>query len=227
MKYIAYFRVSTKHQGADGNGIKAQQQAVQQFVNDDDEVVETFTEVESGTNGNREVLTAAIQRCKETGSKLLVAKLDRLTRNVKFLFTLKEELEAAGVGFTIVDIPEANNTLMLGVMASMAQHEAEIISKRTKEGIQQSEVYQNGDWGNPQHLTEQARQKAYESISRNARTDKNTRHAFHFIKPKREAGMSYDKIADALNNEGYQTRKGKQFHGAQVRRIYLRFTDNK
>lgn len=205
--------------------MKAQKAAVSQFLDTDDQIIDSFKEVESGTNGNRPVLKRAVQRCKDEGAKLLVAKLDRLSRNVKFLFTLKEELEEAGVGFTIADMPEANNTMVLGVMASMAQHEADLISKRTKEGIEQSEVYKSGNWGNPQNLTEAARAKAHKTISDKARTDTNTRKAFHFIQPRREKGLSYAQIAEALNTEGYRTREGKKFYPATVRRIYLRFTD--
>ncbi|PWN05635.1 recombinase family protein [Rhodohalobacter mucosus] len=228
MKYVAYYRVSTKHQGAEGNGIKAQEESVNQFLKGKAaEVIDRFTEVESGTNGNRPVLKSAIQLCKDEGATLLVAKLDRLSRNVKFLFTLKEELDQAGVGFTIVDLPEANNTMVLGVMATMAQHEAEIISKRTKEGIRQSEKYQSGEWGNQQGtFPPGAREKAWAAISRKARTDTNTRHAYHFIRPLREEGQSYQSIADKLNEEGYRTRRGKKFHSAQVRKIWLRFTDS-
>lgn len=225
-KYISYYRVSTDHQGKDGNGMKAQKEAVNQFLKDEDELVEVFTEVESGTSGDRPVLKSAIEKCKEEGAKLLVAKLDRLARNVAFLFTLKEELEAAGVGFVIADMPEANNTMVLGVMGTMAQHEAEVISQRTREGIRQSDTYQAGEWGNPQNLTEEAKAKAHRTISRKARTAKANRHAYHFIKPRRGEGESYEQIAEALNDEGYRTRRGKKFYPATVRRIYLRFFHN-
>lgn len=224
-RYITYYRVSTKQQGQSGLGLSAQQATVKAFLKDRDaEQVETFTEVESGKNGDRPVLKSAINMCKEQGATLLIAKLDRLSRNVAFLFNLKEELESAGVSFVACDIPEANNTMILGVMATMAQHEAEIISQRTKEGIRQSDKYKAGEWGNQQNFTDEARAKAHRIISQKARTDKSVRHAFHFIQPRREAGKTYQAIADELNEEGYLTRKGKTFHASQVRRIYLRFT---
>lgn len=222
MKYIAYYRVSTKQQGTSGLGLDAQKTAVKNFIESRGgaEVPPPFTEIESGKNDNRTELRKAITRCKETGATLLIAKLDRLSRNASFIFTLRDELQQAGVDFIACDMPEAN-TLTIGIMATMAQHEREIISKRTKEGL--AEARKRGvQLGNPDNLTEQAKQKAHRTISENARTDKAVRHAFHFIKPLREAGESYSSIADKLNAEGYRTRTGKQFHASQVSRIWKR-----
>lgn len=224
-RYVTYFRVSTKKQGKSGLGLEAQRSTVEAFLKDKDaEVVETFTEVESGNNGDRPILKEAIAMCKVTRSTLLIAKLDRLSRNVAFLFNLKEELEQAGVSFVACDIPEANNTMVLGVMATVAQHENERRSQRQKEAF--AEKRKRGEpMGTPENLTDEARRKAWATIRRNARTDKSTRHAFHFIKPRREQGMSYQQIANALNHEGYKTRRGCKFHPAQVHKIYHRFTE--
>ncbi|MEQ9309515.1 MAG: recombinase family protein [Balneolaceae bacterium] len=223
-KYIGYYRVSTKKQGKSGLGLDAQKTAVRNFLKSRGaEEINSFTEIESGKNANRPLLKTAIEKCKERGAKLLVAKLDRLSRNAKFLFTLKEELEDAGIGFTIADMPEAN-TLVLGFMASLAQYEAELISRRTKEGL--AEARKRGKQiGSPENLTTAARLKAISTISRKARTDTNTRKAFHFIQPRREKGWTYSKIADALNKEDYRTRTSKKFYPAQVHKIYNRFID--
>lgn len=224
MRYVTYYRVSTKSQGKSGNGLDAQRTSVQHFLmSRKAEEIGTFTEIESGRNGDRPILKEAVQMCKDQKAKLLVAKLDRLSRNVKFLFSLKEELESAGVGFEFVDLPEANNTMILGVMASMAQHEAEIISRRTKAGL--AEARKKGKtFGTPSNLTDQAREKAYRTLRREAREDTDTRKAFHFIEPRRKAGQTYIAIAEELNLEGYRTRRDKLFHPAQVRKIFLRFT---
>jgi DNA invertase Pin-like site-specific DNA recombinase len=226
-QYVTYYRVSSRMQGKDGNGIKAQRQAVQGFLKAQEaQEVETFTEVESGTNGDRPVLKDAIRLCKETGSTLLIAKLDRLSRNVAFLFNLRDELKQAGVSFKALDLPDdANNTMALGMLATFAQHEADRISERTKAGIRQSEKYKAGEWGNPEYFTEESRKKAWASISHKARTDEDTLKAFHFIEPRREKGMTYAEIAEQLNKFKYRTRRGKKFHPAQVRKIYLRFTE--
>ncbi|MEX0610304.1 MAG: recombinase family protein [Balneolaceae bacterium] len=223
--YITYYRVSTKKQGKSGNGLSAQQTTVHNFLQTREaEELETFTEIESGRNTNRTVLKDAVQMCKDSGAKLLVAKLDRLSRNVAFLFALKEELESAGVGFVFADLPDANNTMMLGVMASVAQYEAELISRRTKAGL--AEARKKGKQiGSPENLTKEAREKGHQTISQKARNNVDTRKAFHFIQPRREAGESYQSIADQLNEEGYRARRGKEFHPAQVRKIWMRFAD--
>jgi DNA invertase Pin-like site-specific DNA recombinase len=225
MKYVAYYRVSTKRQGESGLGLQAQKTAVENFIRSQggQEIPPPFTEVESGKNDDRPELRKAIEHCKRTGSTLLIAKLDRLSRNASFIFKLKEELESAGVRFTACDMPDAN-TLTIGIMATMAQHERETISKRTRAGIHESDVYKSGEWGNPENLTDQAREKAYQTIREKARTDQSVRHAFHFIKPLREAGESYRAIAEKLNAEGYRTRTGKEFHAVQVSRIYKRLS---
>lgn len=222
--YVVYYRVSTKQQGQSGLGLDAQRTAVAAFLKSREatEVPPAYTEVESGKNADRPELRKAIQRAKDTGSTLLIAKLDRLSRNVSFIFSLKAELEAAGVSFVACDLPEAN-TLTLGIMATMAQHEREIISQRTKAGLQ--EAKRRGKvLGNPANLSDDARAKAWATISNKARTDKGARHAFHFIKPRRDQGVSYQQIADELNAEGYRTRTGKEFHPAQVQRIWKRFS---
>ena len=222
--YIGYYRVSTKKQGKSGLGIEAQKTAVDRFLKTrNGEQIDSFTEIESGKNTKRPILKEAIERCKDQGAKLLVAKLDRLSRNAKFLFTLKEELEQAGIGFTIADMPEAN-TLVLGFMASLAEYEAELISRRTKEGL--AEAKKKGKKiGSPQNLTDEARKMALSTISENARTDIDIRKAYHFIQPRKEKGWSYAKIAKSLNDEGYRTRTGKRFHPTQVRRIFKRLNN--
>jgi len=224
MKYIAYYRVSTQKQGSTGLGLEAQRTAVKQFITSRGgiEVPPSYTEVESGKKNDRPELRKAINQCKDTGATLLIASLDRLSRNVAFIFDLKAELESGGVDFIACDLPEAN-TLTLGVMSAMAQHGRELTSKRTKAGL--AEAKKRGViLGTPENLTEEARAKAHRTISEKAYSNLQNRHAFHFIKPLKEEGVSYQKIADRLNSEGYRTRKGKEFHASQVHRIYARYT---
>ena len=222
-KYVVYYRVSTKNQGKSGLGLDAQKTLVNQFLatNKAEEIPPSFTEIESGRKNDRPELRKAINRCKETGATLLIAKIDRLARDVKFIFTLRDELESAGVGFIACDLPEAN-TLTLGIMASFAQHESERISQRLKaafaEGRKRGKKY-----GNAQNLTQEAKEKAHQSISQKAREDQGTRYAWHFIRPLREKGISFSKIATMLNDEGYRTRTGKKFHAQQVLNIWNRF----
>lgn len=222
--YVIYYRVSTQKQGRSGLGLEAQQFAVDNYLKskNHEEYSPSFTEIESGKNNNRNELRKAINLCKETNSVLLIAKLDRLSRDVAFIFTLKAELQNAGVDFIALDLPEAN-TLTLGIMASMAQHEREVISQRIKSALAMAKK-RGVKLGNPGNLTKEARLRSYETIKRNAREDVGIRHCFHFIKPLVEMGYSYPRIAEKLNMEGYTTRKGKQFHAWQVWNIYKRFT---
>jgi len=224
-KYVAYYRVSTKKQGKSGLGLDAQRDTVQKFIKrNGDRIIAEFTEVESGKNNDRLELSKAIEMAKENDATLVIAKLDRLSRNVSFISQLMDEK----VKFVCCDMPEANE-LTIHIFAAMAQFERKRISERIKEALDAKRV-REPDWkpGNPQNLTKEARQKAYESISRKAREAKEIRHAYHFIRPLREQVVSYEKIAVMLNKEGYRTRRGKKFSGWQVWNIYKRFeSDNK
>ena len=127
--FVAYYRVSTDKQGRSGLGLEAQHSAVAAFLNGGTwKLVRDFTEVESGKrNDNRPKLAAAIQACRVYGAKLVIAKLDRLSRDAHFLLGL----EKAGVDFVAADMPHANR-LTVGVMALVAEQEATAISQRTK-----------------------------------------------------------------------------------------------
>jgi DNA invertase Pin-like site-specific DNA recombinase len=131
-KYVAYCRVSTQKQGRSGLGLEAQRETVRQFVASRGGRIITpeYVEVETGKNDDRPELTKALKRCRATGATLVVAKLDRLSRHAAFLMTLRD----SGVQFVAADLPEAN-TMTVGVMAVVAQHEREAISARTKAAL--------------------------------------------------------------------------------------------
>ena len=130
-KFIAYYRVSNDQQGVRGLGMEAQAASVEAFVRSHDgRILASFNEVESGKRNNRPQLDAAIARAQALGATLLIAKLDRLSRDALFLLTLQK----AGVDFVAVDMPDANN-FTIGIMALIAQHEREAISTRTKEAL--------------------------------------------------------------------------------------------
>jgi DNA invertase Pin-like site-specific DNA recombinase len=130
-RFVAYERVSTARQGQSGLGLEAQRQTIAAFaLSRGAEVLARFTEVESGRNPNRPELGKALHLAKVTGATLVIAKLDRLSRNAAFLLTLRD----SGVRFLAVDMPEAND-LTVGIMALVAQAEWEAISRRTKEAL--------------------------------------------------------------------------------------------
>lgn len=216
-KYVAYYRVSTQKQGASGLGLEAQKIAVQNFVNCTDCIVSEYTEIESGKNDNREALAAAIGEAKRIGATLVIAKLDRLSRNAAFIFTLRD----SGVNFVCADMPDANS-LTIGIFAVMAQHEREMISKRTKEGLQAAK--QRGTkLGKPQNLTPAA-VKAGEVIRvKNAANNAANRQAAALIIPMLEAGATLREAANKLNRVGFKTRNGKQFTAMQVSRLAAKF----
>ena len=127
-KFVAYFRVSTDRHGKSGLGLEAQRQAVMAYLNGGSwALVDEFTEVESGKRNDRPQLAAALAACKKLKAKLVIAKLDRLGRNLAFIATLME----SGVEFVAVDNPHANK-LTVHILAAVAQHEREMISERTK-----------------------------------------------------------------------------------------------
>jgi DNA invertase Pin-like site-specific DNA recombinase len=144
-KYVAYYRVSTAKQGASGLGLEAQEAAVDAFLNGRtaDKLVGSYKETESGANNGRPELAKAMEHARLTGAKLLIAKLDRLSRNAAFLLNLRE----AGVDFVAVDMPEANR-LTVGIMALVAEQEREAISSRTKAALQAAKA-RGQKLGNP------------------------------------------------------------------------------
>jgi DNA invertase Pin-like site-specific DNA recombinase len=132
IKFVAYLRVSTARQARSGLGLEAQREAVHRFVGGRHGriIAPEFIEIESGKRNDRPELAKAIKRCRLTGATLVVAKLDRLSRNAAFLMTLRD----SDVEFVAADLPEAN-TMTVGVMAVVAQHEREAISARTKAAL--------------------------------------------------------------------------------------------
>src|SRR5580704_5880269 len=130
-RFVPYYRVSTARQGQSGLGLEAQQKAVRDFLNGGAwEIVAEFVEVESGKKADRPELARALDACRKHKAKLVIAKLDRLSRNLALIATLMD----AGVEFIAVDNPHANK-LTLHILAAVAEHEREAISERTKAAL--------------------------------------------------------------------------------------------
>ena len=217
-QYVAYYRVSSKQQADSGLGLEAQRTAVLNYIKrNGNKIVAEFTEQESGRNDHRPELIKAIATAHNHNATLVIAKLDRLSRNVHFITSLMD----SKVKFICCDMPDATE-LTIHIFAAMAQHERKMISERTSAALQA--LKRKGvKLGTPANLTDAARHKAHKAISRNAKESVNVRHAYHFIVPRRVSGMSYQRIADELNKEGYRTRRGFEFHAWQVYNIYKRF----
>lgn len=211
--YVAYFRVSTQKQGRSGLGLDAQRTAVNAYLTNRGIMVTQFTDIESGQKADRPQLLAAIHYCKQNNARLLIAKLDRLTRNVAFIFTLRD----SGVEFVCADMPEAN-TLTIGVMATMAQYERELIAERTRKALAEKKR-QGVRLGRPESLTESAIVKSRQIRQLNARQHENNRRAGILAQSLRQAGNSWTQIAHTLNAYGFVTRRGKAFQAVQVQRV--------
>jgi DNA invertase Pin-like site-specific DNA recombinase len=131
-KFVAYYRVSTDRQRKSGLGLEAQRKAVHDYLNGGTwSLVGDFTEIESGKRNKRPELEKALAVCKRQKAKLVIAKLDRLSRNLAFIATLMD----SGVEFVAVDNPHANK-LTVHILAAVAQHEREMIAQRTKDALQ-------------------------------------------------------------------------------------------
>lgn len=214
VRYVAYYRVSTREQGNSGLGLEGQRSAVAGFVKG--VIVAEFTEVESGKNNQRVQLAAAIERAKVERAVLVIAKLDRLSRNASFIFTLRD----SGVDFQCVDMPDAN-TLTIGIFATLAQHERELIGSRTSAALQ-VKIAQGAVLGKPENMTHAAQLKGAASNRRLAMTNPETRKAEGLAKRLRKDKHTYAEIAVELNRFGFKTATGCAFHPMQVQRILKR-----
>jgi DNA invertase Pin-like site-specific DNA recombinase len=214
--YVAYYRVSTAKQGQSGLGLEAQKAAVGQFVKDPAVIRKEFVEVESGKKNERPQLSAAIAYAKKHSCTLIIAKLDRLSRNAGFIFALRD----SGVDFICADMPDAN-TLTVGIFAVLAQHERELISHRTKAALAAKKA-QGFKLGKPDNLTLQARQKGADAHRIVARNNTTNRQVSSIITDKRQIGWTLQMIADHLNEMGYVTRRGKSFRTSTVDMLYKR-----
>lgn len=233
-KYIAYYRVSTERQGRSGLGLEAQKQAVESFVNNPKLITHVYQEVESGTKSDRPELEKAIKKAKETGATLVIAKLDRLSRNA--LFTLK--LRDSGVNFVCADMPEANH-LTIGLLSVIAEDEAKRISDRVKGAL--GVIKQKTDKGQTHvsksgnkitglgtnNLTQEGREKGQLTRQTNARSNQNNLRASGYIRALFEQGLNFAQITKKLNENGFVTSRGKEFNPVQTKRLYEMFKDEK
>lgn len=210
-KYVAYYRVSTKGQGDSGLGLDAQKASIYARFGRENAIAE-YTEVESGKKTKRIELDRAIKTAKEKNVKLVIAKLDRLSRSVTFIFALKE----SGLKIECCDLPDLN-TLNLGIFASLAQYEAELISARTKAALAAKKA-QGFKLGKPENLSDYARQKAAETRRRMAQEREENRKAFLVVKDL-VGSISMRKIANKLTAYGLKTVNGKIYTAQQVKNL--------
>ena len=215
--YIAYYRVSTKKQSL---GLDVQQNTVANYINSiNGKLVNEFSEKESGKVNNRTELNKAIEECKRTNSTLIIAKLDRLSRNVSFIFALKD----SNVDFIVCDLPQLN-TLTLGIFATIAQSERETTSQRTKLALE-AKKKQGIKLGSPTaQFTNDMREKAAIINKEKANNNSNNKRAYAVISGLNEKGYSLRKIAKYLNENDFKTSRNCSFNASSVRNLIVRYS---
>lgn len=213
--YVAYFRVSTKLQGISGLGLEAQQKTVTDYVSKHGgEILQSYTEIETGTSKRRRVeVYKAISQCREQKATLIVAKLDRLARDVEFIAAVQK----MNIDIVFCDLPGCNK-MMIGVMSVIASYEATLISERTKAGL--AALQSRGvKLGNPKIGLYSAAGHA----ARNRTPDPNSPNtqAVGMILSLRGSGKTYEEIAKALNHKNMRTTYDKAFTKKRVEVLYL------
>ena len=218
-KFVSYLRVSTAKQGESGLGIEAQRKAVLEFLNGGNwELLAEYTETESGKKNDRPKLAKALEHCKLTGATLVIAKLDRLSRNAHFLLGLQE----AGVKFVAVDMPTANE-LTVGIMALVAQEERKAISARTKAALAAAKErgVKLGCPNGAAHLRQYGNELGVEAIKRGA--DERASQLAGVVKEIQDAGAtSLREIAEELNRRSITTARGGKWHASSVKNLLER-----
>jgi len=223
-RYVCYYRVSTRDQKRSGLGLEAQREVVEDFLKGNGhEVVGEYTEVESGGKNDRPELTKAIRDCELKGARLIVSKLDRLSRDLHFITALQQ----SAVQFTVAEIPDATE-LTINLLAAVAQHERKLISGRTKAALQAAKD-RGVRLGNPKLLRGERIAPADTSHANKARTakaDDYARKMSSVIEELQAKGTtSLSGIADSLNEAGYQTSRGGSWYPNSVKRIIERIQE--
>jgi DNA invertase Pin-like site-specific DNA recombinase len=213
-RFVAYYRVSTDRQGKSGLGLDAQKKAVEDYLNGGPwQLVGEFTEIESGKRSDRPELEKALEACRRHKAKLVIAKLDRLSRNLAFIATLME----SSVEFVAVDNPHASK-LTVHILAAVAQHEREMISERTKAALQAAKA-RGKRLGNPRLSKAAARGTA----AGKAAADQFAANVLPVIREIQANGVtSHNAIAAKLNERRVKTARGGRWSHVQVGMILAR-----
>jgi DNA invertase Pin-like site-specific DNA recombinase len=223
--YIAYIRTSTKRQDL---GLEAQQAIINRFIQHDDNILKTYSEQESGSKKNRVELNKAIQACQENKATLLIAKLDRLSRNVAFISSLME----SNIEIIVADMPNANK-FTLHILASVAQNELDDIHRRTTDALNVIKVNIERDGyhiskagnkitklGNGSHISDDNRLLGQKAIKDRVESNPNLIKAKAFASALKQAGNNLTEITEQLNNHGFKTSRGCNYHLMSTSRLF-------
>lgn len=215
-RFVSYLRVSTVRQGASGLGLEAQRATVATYLNGGDwALVEEVLEVESGKRNDRPALAAALKLCRKHKATLVIAKLDRLARNVAFISNLME----SGVEFIAVDMPQANR-FVVHILAAVAEQEADAISKRTKAALAAAKARGTKLGGRRVSAERFAEIQAGARQVRSERVAKQHAELFPIISQIQASGYkSLRAIAAQLNTREIEAPRGGQWAATQVQRV--------
>ena len=218
-KFVAYYRVSTDRQGESGLGLIAQRKAVRDYLDGGSwQLIGEHVEVESGKHSDRPELAKALAACRRHRAKLVIAKLDRLSRNLAFIAALMD----LGVEFIAVDNPHANK-LTVHILAAVAQHEREQISQRTKDALAAAKA-RGTRLGNPR--LDKARKLA--AAARKAGADRFAANVLPVIREIQKAGIVTQRgIAEALNARGVKSARGGAWSNVTVAAVLARGGGNR
>jgi len=205
-KFVSYIRVSTAKQGRSGLGLEAQRSSITHYLNGGSwELLKEFREIESGKNDDRPELMNALKLCQLTGATLIIAKLDRLSRDLHFITSLMK----AGIDFIACDMPQASR-FTIHIYAALAEQERVFISERTKAALKAAQK-RGVKLGTPDNLTEEGRVRGTQQATK-ARKERAYQYAsevYPVIKELRDKGMSLRQIASELNERHILTARGE------------------
>lgn len=218
-EFVSYLRTSTRKQEI---GIDAQRLSIEAYVASiGGTVISEHIEHASGKRDDRPILWQAIEQCKATGANLICAKVDRLSRSIAFLFTLRDKLTQAGVNVVISEMPDViSDTMRLGIYATVAQAEREFISKRTRQAL--SARREQGVIGGRKKGCDIHEAQAEGRASQAQDADMFAETYRPIIEGLRDKGSTLQEIADILNRQGIKTRRGSQWTPTTVRNAILR-----
>ncbi len=217
--FVAYFRCSTERQGKSGLGLEAQQKSVETYLNvGSRSLVASFTEVESGKVDDRPKLQEALATCRIHNATLLIAKLDRLSRDAHFLLGLQK----SGVRFVAVDMPHADN-FTVGILALVAQKEREMISQRTKDALAAARVRGVKLGGNRNNSSSISRIGSVASVAiRSTKATSRANDLAPILRDQMSQGLSLRAIGSHLDTLGIKTARGNSWTAASVQRVIKR-----
>lgn len=217
--YIAYLRQSTTKQERSGLGIEAQRDIINSFIKEG-VILAEYVETESGRKSDRPKLQEALTLCRKTNSILIVAKLDRLSRNVAFTSKLLE----SDVEIIFCDFPQANR-LILHIISSIAEYEANLISQRTRQSLKAKK-----ERGVKLGKSENLMNKHNEAVARSNQTNRikaknnaNNMRAVALLRSMIKEGLTISQMTKQLNEQGFVSSKGCKFQIIQVQRLIQRY----